>query len=109
MQSVQEPSRTSCREFRPALHGRDVGFDFEHGTVVLWMNPDRLSYRRPGRLRSIFVDDFGVTYRTCSGRGSDVCGVRVDRVDPLFPGPGGSLYVKPENGGAGCASDRSSP
>src|ERR1039457_2822002 len=35
----------------------------DHGTVVVWVGPDRLTYRSPAYLRDHLIDDFGVTYR----------------------------------------------
>ena len=35
----------------------------DHGTVVVWVDPDRLTYRSPAYLKEHLVDDFGVTYR----------------------------------------------
>lgn len=84
----------------------------DHGTVVLWVNPDRLTYRTPDPLKTHLVDDFGVTYRyllaAASGErsGSEtlfklvVEGVHVLPTDPLFLESRSRLYLDPEKGGA---------
>ena len=91
----------------------------DHGTVVVWVEPDRLTYRSPAFLKDHLVDDFGVTYRYLLQRdGHDVTdrhvsltveGVRVEAVDPLFLLPGARLYVRPEDGGSQLIDDRTLP
>lgn len=109
MQSVQEPVEDDLPAF-VKQHLKDEKFEFEHGTVVLWVAPDRLSYKGAGRLKEHLVDDFGVTYRNLlEGVELQVCGVVVDKVDPLFLDPEARLYVKPEDGGAELRVTRSIP
>jgi Histidine kinase-, DNA gyrase B-, and HSP90-like ATPase len=91
----------------------------DHGTVVVWVNPDRLTYRSPAHLKEHLVDDFGVTYRyLLQADGHDVTdrhvrvvveGVKVEAVDPLFVLPGARLYVPPENGGSQLIEDMTLP
>lgn len=89
---------------------------FEHGTVVVWVRPDRLSYRRPGRLKEHLLDDFGTTYRYLlrsdekpDGLKLVVEGVSVKPVDPLFALPSGRFYRSEEDGGAIVVQDRFLP
>lgn len=91
----------------------------EHGTVVVWVEPDRLTYRSPAFLKEHLVEDFGVTYRYLLQRdGHDVTdrhfnliveGTKVAAVDPLFLLPGARLYVSPEDGGSQLIDDRTLP
>ena len=95
------------------------GIGLEHGTVVVWVEPDRLTYRSPAFLKEHLVEDFGVTYRYLLQRdGHDVTdryfsltveGTRVGAVDPLFLLPGARLYVSPEDGGSQLIEDRTLP
>jgi hypothetical protein len=95
------------------------GLAVNHGTVVVWVEPDRLTYRSPAFLKDHLVDDFGVIYRYLLQRdGHDVTdrhvsltveGVRVEAVDPLFLLPGARLYVSPEDGGSQLIDDRTLP
>ena len=91
----------------------------DHGTVVVWVDPDRLTYRSPAYLRDHLIDDFGVTYRYLLQRdGHDVTdrhvqvmveGTRVEAVDPLFLMPGARYYVPPEDGGSQLIEDTTLP
>lgn len=79
----------------------------ECGTVVVWVKPDRLTYRMAPSLREHFVDDFGVTYRYLLSdpeRSTEidlrVDGCAVEPVDPLFLDPRSRYYLPPEQGGA---------
>lgn len=81
-----------------------VGWFFETGTVVVWTNLDRLTYKTPSKLKEHLLDDFGVTYRyllekdpqePLFGQISNamafelvVDGKHVLPVDPLFLEPG---------------------
>jgi hypothetical protein len=95
------------------------GLALEHGTVVVWVEPDRLTYRSPAFLKEHLVEDFGVTYRYLLQRdGHDVTdrhfsliveGTKVGAVDPLFLLPGARLYVSPEEGGSRLIDDRTLP
>jgi hypothetical protein len=73
---------------------------FDHGTVVVWIDPDRLTYKTPA-LKDHLVDDFGTTYRYLLDNLELVVeGVRVEPFDPLFLDPKARLYRSPEDGGA---------
>jgi hypothetical protein len=83
--------------------------DLDHGTVVVWVNPDRLSYRSPGYLREHLSDDFGVVYRYLIKKREDgsgdapelvVEGVKLEAVDPLFLDPAGRFYEPAVSDGA---------
>lgn len=87
-----------------------TGFDFRHGTVVVWVEPDRLTRRSGALLKEHLVDDFGVVYRyLLDGFELEVDGVRVDKVDPLFLDPKARLYKRPEEGGATLAREWAIP
>ncbi len=40
------------------------GLALHHGTVVVWVHGDRLTYKKEATLREHIVEDFGVTYQT---------------------------------------------
>jgi hypothetical protein len=108
-QSVPEPVEARLPAF-VEKYLRSESFDFEHGTVVVWVQPDRLTYKSAGRLKEHLVDDFGVTYRyLVEGLDLKVDGVQVDKVDPLFLEPTARLYLKEQDGGAIVRCDRSIP
>lgn len=90
------------------LRKNDVTFD--HGTVVVWCRPDRLTYRTPAKLREHLIDDFGVVYRYLL---DDVTILvehkRVEVVDPLFLDPRGRFFLSGEDGGAQEIEDRLLP
>ena len=96
------------------------GLAIEHGTVVVWVEPDRLTYRSPAFLKDHLVEDFGVTYRYLLQRdGHDVTDRHVQpdrgrrpRSRPSTPCsccPGARLYVRPEDGGSQLIDDRTLP
>ena len=74
----------------------------DNGTVVVWVEPDRLTYRRAAYLKDHLVDDFGVTYRyqmapslvPSSARKVKLVveGVEVQPVDPMFLLPDARLF-----------------
>lgn len=77
------------------------GMGFDHGTVVVWVRPDRLSARGDATLREHLVDDFGVTYRyLLDDLELVVADTRVQPIDPLFLDPKGLWYVPTDQGGA---------
>src|SRR5438445_4740160 len=61
-QTVPAPVESSLPEFVQEYLDSE-GWVLDHGTVVLWVKPDRLTYRTAANLREHLVDDFGVTYR----------------------------------------------
>lgn len=90
-------------------------WDLQHGTIVVWDRPDRLSRRTGASLREHLIDDFGVTYRyLLKERELKVEGVRVKPVDPLFLDRDSMYYVAPikdavDQGGAQMTADLSIP
>ncbi len=106
-QSIDPPEEAELPPFVVAyLQRNKLGFD--HGSVIVWQRPDRLTYKKASTLREHLVEDFGVTYRyhltneTTNPEGTVlvVDGTAVGPVDPLFLMPGARLYVSEENGGA---------
>ena len=86
------------------------GLQFEHGTVVVWVEPDRLTYRRAPMLKEHLVDDFGVTYRMLLGRTELwVEGVKIEPIDPLFLTEGARYFLPQDKGGAEMTKDWSIP
>lgn len=109
LQTVDPPVEHDLPEFvQRYLKENDI--NFEHGTVVVWVNPDRLTYRTAASLKEHLLDDFGVTYRYLLDQFElKVEGEKVEIVDPLFLDPRGRYY-KPENeGGAILIDDRTLP
>src|SRR2546423_1383353 len=62
LQTVDPPVERDLPEF-VQRHMTENNINFEHGTVVVWVNPDRLTYRTAASLKEHLLDDFGVTYR----------------------------------------------
>src|SRR4051812_46698253 len=60
--TIEEPVAAELPEF-VQRYLKDNGLTFEHGAVVVWVMPDRLSYRKATTLKEHLLDDFGVTYR----------------------------------------------
>ena len=96
------------------------GLALEHGTVVVWVEPDRLTYRSPAFLKEHLVEDFGVTYRYLLQRdGHDVTDRHFSpdrggdqgrcRRPPVPASSGARLYVSPEEGGSLLIDDRTLP
>jgi hypothetical protein len=99
-QIIPEPVQDELPEFVQRYLKKEK-WDLEHGTVVIWRNPDRLTYRTPGVLAEHIIDDFGVTYRyLLEGIELQVEGTQVEPVDPLFLDPKGRYFVPEEQGGA---------
>lgn len=87
-----------------------TGIDLTHGTVVVWVAPDRLSYRTPSLMKAHLIDDFGVTYRYLLDKFEIVVeGTKVQMTDPLFLDSRSRLYVPPAAGGANLILDQSIP
>ena len=99
-QIIPEPIDGDLPDF-VQRHLKKEKWDFERGTVVVWRNPDRLTYRTPRVLAEHIIDDFGVTYRyLLDGVELKVDGTLVEPVDPLFLDPKGRYFVREEQGGA---------
>ncbi|HEX8649472.1 MAG TPA: ATP-binding protein [Pyrinomonadaceae bacterium] len=89
---------------------KENNINFEHGTVVVWVNPDRLTYRTAASLKEHLLDDFGVTYRYLLDQFElKVEGDKVEIVDPLFLDPRGRYYKPESEGGAILMDDRTLP
>lgn len=97
---IEKPVPAELPEF-VQRYLKDNDLTFEHGTVVVWVTPDRLSYRKASTLKEHLLDDFGVTYRyMLSNVELRVAGKLVDAVDPFFLTPGARYYLPEEQGGA---------
>ena len=118
--SVLPPIQDDLPDF-VISHLSRVGRQFDRGTVVLWETPDRLTYKRPARLKEHLVDDFAVVYRyyllnSDTSLDLTVEGVKVQPIDPLFLHPGGRYYEapatdveSPQGGGARKVNEWSIP
>jgi hypothetical protein len=99
-QTVPEPVKADLPNF-VKKYLKKLGWEFDHGTVVVWRDPDQLTYKSPKVLEGHLLDDFGVTYQyLLDDRELVVNGTRVEPVDPLFLNPKARLYVPESDGGA---------
>jgi hypothetical protein len=109
LQTVEEPVEAKLPKFVQQFLDR-TGLKFDQGTIVVWVDPDRLTYRTAGSLKEHLVDDFGVTYRYLLNNIKLIVeGVEVDIVDPLFLDPNGRYYKPKAEGGADPQLDRTFP
>lgn len=107
--TVAEPKEAELPDF-VVKHLSASKRSFDHGTVVVWVKPDRLTYRSGAQLKEHLLDDFGVTYRyLLDGIDLYVDGVRVEMVDPLFLEPKGRYYLPSDQGGARLTDERVIP
>ncbi|WP_295194261.1 ATP-binding protein [uncultured Brevundimonas sp.] len=105
LQTIGEPTEAELPEFVQSYLDRQ-SLAFDHGTIVVWVEPDRISYRRPALMKEHLVDDFGVTYRYLLDRVDlFVDGTKVEPVDPLFLTPGARYYLDQDKGGAEMSAD----
>ncbi|MCI0755738.1 ATP-binding protein [Teichococcus vastitatis] len=82
------------------------GRTFDHGTIVVWCEPDRLSYRSAGALITHLMDEFGVAYRyLLREMAIYVDAKKVQATDPLFLNPEARYYRTPGDGGAILSMD----
>lgn len=109
MQEIPEPVDGELPEFvRTYIEQNNLSFD--HGTVVYWKSPDRLTFKTPAHLKEHLLDDFGTTYRYLLERFTIIVeGKSVERVDPMFLDPKARFYVAPDKGGAQLVAERSIP
>lgn len=114
-QSVLEPVEAELPDF-VAAHLKRSARKFDHGVVVCWRNPDRLTYKKAGPLKEHLLDDFGSAYRYLlkSSTNSDgvqvvIEGVAVEPVDPLFLMSSARLFLPEEQGGAMMVENRILP
>jgi hypothetical protein len=110
LQSIDPPEEgVALPEFVQAYLDRQ-GLAFEHGTVVVWLEPDRLSYRTPALMKEHLLDDFGVTYRYLLGKVDlYVEKTKVLPVDPLFLTPTARYYLSRDKGGSEMSADYTLP
>lgn len=100
LQTVQPAEKADLPDF-VQKYLRKHGLKFEHGTVVVWVNPDRLTYKTGAKLKEHLLEDFGITYRyLLKDLGLHVEGVKVKATDPLFLDPTARYYVAPDKDGA---------
>lgn len=100
LQEIPAPVSADLPEFVQSYLDRK-GLAFDQGTVIVWVDPDRISYRTPALMREHLIEDFGVTYRYLLGRAElYVEGYKIEPVDPLFLTPGGRYFVPEDEGGA---------
>ena len=103
-QSIPETEESDLPDFVHRYLARK-GLSLTHGTVVVWAEPDRLTFKKSATLKEHLVDDFGVTYRYLLVNADDplelvVEGVQVKPVDPIFLMPESRYYLPQETGGA---------
>lgn len=115
LQTIDEPVEAELPEF-VQRYLKQQGLKFEQGTVVVWVQPDRHTYKTGAILKEHLLDDFGVTYRNLLKKENPldnikllVEGVEVDIVDPLFLDERGRYYVQDSEGGAILRMDKSIP
>lgn len=100
VQTVPEPEDAKLPDFVQEYLKRE-GWSLDHGTVVVWDKPDRLSFRTGNALKEHLLDDFGVTYRYLLKEFElKVEGTKVQAVDPLFLDPEARYYLTPVTGSA---------
>ncbi len=100
LQTISDPVEAPLPDFVQVYLDRQ-GLAFDHGTVVVWVEPDRISYRKPALMKEHLVDDFGVTYRYLLSKVSlHVDGTKVEPVDPLFLTPEARYFRAEDKGGA---------
>lgn len=109
VQTIEEPIEAKLPDFVQAYLDK-AGLPFDHGTVVVWMDPDRLSYRKPALMKEHLIDDFGVTYRYMLDQVELIVdNTKVLAVDPLFLTPHARYYLEPEKKGAMMSADYNIP
>ncbi len=109
LQKIGEPIQATLPDFVQTYLDKH-GLPFNHGTIVVWVEPDRLSYRTASTMREHLLDDFGVTYRYLQDRASIyVDGKKVEPVDPLFLTKGARYFLDDDKGGAKMEADWNIP
>src|SRR6266566_3934967 len=61
-QSIPEPVPSALPDFVQHYLEKSK-FVLDHGTIVVWLDPDLLTYKSAANLKEHLVDDFGITYR----------------------------------------------
>jgi len=109
LQNIPEPVEAELPAFVQTYMDKR-GLAFDHGTVVVWVNPDRITYRTPALMREHLMDDFGVTYRYLLDKVDlYVEATKVAPVDPLFLTEGARYFLPEEKGGAKMNADWTIP
>jgi len=109
VQTIEPPVEAPLPHFVQAYLDKQ-GLPFEHGTVVVWVEPDRLSYKTPAMMKEHLLDDFGVTYRYLLKKVDlFVDKTKVLPVDPLFLTREARYFVPQEKGGAEMSADYNIP
>lgn len=100
MVKIPEPAEASLPKFVSDFLAKQE-IELKSGTIVVWVKPDRLSFKKASTLAQHLVEDFGVVYREMlSDFNLVVDGKTVNAVDPLFLTEGAFLYKSPADGGA---------
>jgi hypothetical protein len=100
LQTIPEPITADLPDFVKNYLNKN-NLPFETGVVVVWVEPDRLTYKTASSLKEHILDDFGTTYRyLLKGIDLKVDNVAVEPVDPLFLDPNARYYLAPDKGGA---------
>jgi Histidine kinase-, DNA gyrase B-, and HSP90-like ATPase len=112
-QVIREPIEAPLPEFVQRYLEKE-GWTLDHGTVVVWVRPDRLTYRSPSNLREHKVEDFGIVYRYLLANPERMIELNVDSVtvrpvDLMFLLPEEQYYVSAEEGGAEILKDELLP
>jgi hypothetical protein len=109
LQTIPPPKDAELPGF-VSRYMREHKLKFETGVVVVWVAPDRLTYKTAASLKEHILEDFGTTYRyLLKGFEVKVDGVAVEPVDPLFLDTNARYYVAPDKGGAIEEETRSFP
>jgi len=105
IQTIEPPVESALPEFVQAYLDKQ-GLPFDHGTVVVWVEPDRLTYKTPALMKEHLLDDFGVTYRyLLENVELYVDKTKVLAVDPLFLTPTARYFLPQDKGGAEMSAD----
>lgn len=105
LQQVDDTVEAKLPDFVQAYLDK-AGLPFDHGTVVVWVEPDRLSYKTPELMKEHLLDDFGVTYRYLLDRVDIyVDKTKIAAVDPLFLTPHARYFLDEAKGGAEKSAD----
>lgn len=109
LQSIPEPVDAQLPDFVQTYLDKK-GIAFEHGTIVVWVDPDRITRKTAALMREHLMDDFGVTYRYLLDK-TDlfVDGKQVEPVDPLFLTEGARYFLPEDKGGAKMSADYNIP
>ena len=105
LHSIEDTVEAKLPDFVQAYLDK-MGRPFDHGTVVVWIDPDRLSYKTPELMKEHLLDDFGVTYRYLLDKVElYVDKTKIAAVDPLFLSPHARYFLDEAKGGAAQSAD----